>query len=638
MRRALLAPLAALFAWAADIRVRLYRRGLLPQRRLRGPVISVGNLSVGGSGKTPVVARIAAMLRDDGLPVAVLSRGHGGRFRGEALIVSDGRTVLADADTAGDEPVMLARALPGVVVAVGRRRDRVGRAVEARFGARVHVLDDGFQHLRLVRDLDLLCVDASDLADLPLPAGRLREPPAAAARADLVLASGDAGPARAGLGADRVLGLSRRAVGFCDLQGAPQPPPTRPFAFAGIARPERFFEDVGAAGRMAFPDHHRFTAADLARVAERAAGSGADAMVTTAKDAARLPAWAAPLPLLVFETEAVFSDEARLRERVLAAGRRPAMRSRPNPRLEETAAGAFARVVALLPRGASLALGRGLGRLLADLDRRHVRVALDNLAQAFPHWDAARRLRTAREVYAHFGQVLVELFWLPGRGRDEVLSLVEVEGREHVESAMAAGRGALLVTAHIGNWELHGLAHGWTFGPIGVVARPLDNPRLDRRLCALRTAGGNAVIYKRHALAQMLRTLRGGGGLAILVDQNVQEKDGIFVDFFGRPAATTTVAAALALKTGCALVPCHTELRPDGRYRVVYDPPVVPRPAAQREAEILRLTQELTRVIEGWVREVPEQWLWVHRRWKTQPPAAGSVEPPEADLSTARSA
>jgi lauroyl/myristoyl acyltransferase/tetraacyldisaccharide-1-P 4'-kinase len=623
MRGILLSPLGALFASAAEARVRLYRAGVLLQRRLRGPVISVGNLSVGGSGKTPVVARVAALLRDEGLPVAILSRGHGGRFRGEALVVSDGQSVLADAETAGDEPVMLARELPGVVVAVGRRRDRVGRAVEARFGTRVHVLDDGFQHLRLARDLDILCVDSADLVDRTLPAGRLRERPEAAARADLILMSGGGGD-RDG----RTLGLARRGLGFFDVGGDPRPAPARPLAFAAIARPERFFDDVGARGGIRFPDHHRFGPDDLRRISEQAAGAGADAIVTTAKDAVRLAGWSPPVPLLVFKTEAVVSDEGRFREIVLAAGRRPSVRRRPRPALEEGAAAAVARLVTPLPRRASLALGRSLGRFLGDLDRRHVAVALDNLAHAFPHWDGPRRLRTARGVYAHFGQVLVDLFWLAGRSREEVLALVEVEGRAHVDSAMAAGRGALLVTAHIGNWELHGLAHGWTFGPIGVVARPLDNPGLDRRLCALRTAGGNTVIYKQHALAQILRTLRRGGGVAILIDQNVQEKDGIFVDFFGRPAATTTVAAALAVKTGCALVPCHTELRADGRYRVVYDPPVAPRPAADRGDEILRLTQELTRVIEGWVREAPGQWLWLHRRWKTQPPAGV----PAADL------
>jgi len=143
---------------------------------------------------------------------------------------------------------------------------------------------------------------------------------------------------------------------------------------------------------------------------------------------------------------------------------------------------------------------------------------------------------------------------------------------------------------------------------------------LDERLTRFRALGGNTVVSKRRALAAILRALRSGQGVAILIDQNVQEQDGIFVDFFGRPAATTTVAAALALKTGCALVPTRTVLRPDGGCRVIYERPVEGPAGADRTRAIAALTQSLTTVIEGWIREFPEQWLWIHRRWKTQPP------------------
>jgi KDO2-lipid IV(A) lauroyltransferase len=136
----------------------------------------------------------------------------------------------------------------------------------------------------------------------------------------------------------------------------------------------------------------------------------------------------------------------------------------------------------------------------------------------------------------------------------------------------------------------------------------------------MRTMAGNTVIYKQRALARMLRALRGGGGIAILIDQNVQPGDGIFVDYFGRAAATTTVAAALAVKTGCALVPCRTELLKSGRYRLTYAPAVEWSRSGDRTADIACLTQRLTRQIEAWVRETPEQWLWMHRRWKTRPP------------------
>ena len=132
------------------------------------------------------------------------------------------------------------------------------------------------------------------------------------------------------------------------------------------------------------------------------------------------------------------------------------------------------------------------------------------------------------------------------------------------------------------------------------------------------------MIYKRKALAQALRTIRGGGLVAILIDQNVQERDGVFVRFFGRPACTTTAAAALALKTGCAIVPVRCPLCPDGRYRMVYGPAVEWASTGRRDEDVAALTQYLTSIIEGWVRDTPEQWLWIHRRWKTQPSAGGA--------------
>jgi Kdo2-lipid IVA lauroyltransferase/acyltransferase len=279
-----------------------------------------------------------------------------------------------------------------------------------------------------------------------------------------------------------------------------------------------------------------------------------------------------------------------------------------------------AAVVRVLPRRLSHALGRSLGRIWSDLDRRHVAVAIDNLRHAFPHWDEARLRRTARGVYVHFGQVLMDVLWLEGRSRDEVLRLIDPEGFEAIRALPGA---KVFVAAHHGHWELHGLAHGWLAAPIGVVVRPLDNPVLDARLSAVRMGSGNVLIEKRRALQQVLRLFREGVGVAFLIDQNVQEKDGVFVDFFGRPAATTTVTAALALKTGLPIVAGHTLMMPNGRYRVRYEPPLRFTPTGDRAADVVALTQRLTSMIEAWVRETPEQWLWLHRRWKTQPSKPG---------------
>lgn len=289
--------------------------------------------------------------------------------------------------------------------------------------------------------------------------------------------------------------------------------------------------------------------------------------------------------------------------------------------LEARATAVVQALVRRLPRAWTLALGRVLGRLLADLDPRHVAIASGNLQHAFPHWDESRRLLTARAVYAHLGQTLLDILWLDGRPREDLLALIDEEGRENAERARAAGRGIVFVTAHFGNWEMSGVVWGWLGEPVGVVARPLDNLALDARLNAFRARSGNIIISKRRALPDILRLLRQGRGVAMLVDQNVQEADGIFVDFFGRPAATTTAAAALAVKTGCALLPCYCEVTANGRYRLVYEPPFEWTPSGSRQDDIARVTQGLTTAIERWVRARPEQWLWIHRRWKTQPPA-----------------
>ncbi|HET7293348.1 MAG TPA: tetraacyldisaccharide 4'-kinase [Vicinamibacteria bacterium] len=322
----LLLPLGIAYGALGALRVAAYRAGLLPSLRPEGPVISVGNLSVGGSGKTPVVEWIARTLRDAALPVAILSRGYGGAYAGGPQVVSDGDGLRMDARSAGDEPVMLARALSGVPVLIGRRRDAAALLAERLFGRRVHVLDDGFQHLRLRRDLDLVCATPEDLRDWPLPAGRLREFPRSVARAHGVLLTED-GPGPGGVETWRV---TRRVLGAADLDGREQRVPRSAWLVCGIARPERFVADAAAcgvavAGRDVFRDHHRFSDSDWAGVAARAVATGAEAILTTAKDAVRLPpaARSGP-PVRVLRVGVQFADEESFRERLLRVARRAA--------------------------------------------------------------------------------------------------------------------------------------------------------------------------------------------------------------------------------------------------------------------------------------------------------------------------
>jgi len=276
---------------------------------------------VGGSGKTPVVASIATLLLERGHRPSILSRGYARRRDSDGVVVvSDGERVMAPVETTGDEPQMLARALPGVPVLVCPDRYLAGRLAETRFGATVHVLDDGFQHVQLARSLDLLIVAPADLVDRVLPSGRLREPIDAASAADAVLVPGskdEAARVATTLGVRAVFQMVNRYEAVRALAAnARTPDRMRAIAVAGIARPERFFaavreQGVDVAAEIAFPDHHWFTAKDLESIDRRAASASVGLVTTTEKDAMRIgarPRWYA-LPMHVaIEPAASFAE------------------------------------------------------------------------------------------------------------------------------------------------------------------------------------------------------------------------------------------------------------------------------------------------------------------------------------------
>ena len=254
------------------------------RRRLAAPVISIGNLTVGGSGKTPLAAEIARVLLDMRERPSILSRGYARKIRDEGVvIVSDGRSVLEGVERSGDEPQMLARGVPGAAVLVSASRYVAGRVAESRLGCTVHVLDDGFQHCDLARDIDLLVLPdaAEDMRTLPF--GRFREPLDAASAADAFFV--EAGLRSPDLEAKPRFTFTRRLGG---------PRPDRPaFAFAGIAKPERFFGDLEKAGwtltgRRSFGDHHHYSGSELEEIARAATSSGAAVILTTNKDFVRL--------------------------------------------------------------------------------------------------------------------------------------------------------------------------------------------------------------------------------------------------------------------------------------------------------------------------------------------------------------
>ncbi|MGE0592632.1 MAG: tetraacyldisaccharide 4'-kinase [Vicinamibacterales bacterium] len=371
--------LSGLYGHATQIRRSYYRRAPARRRRLARPVISVGNLTVGGSGKTPAVAALARLLLARGERPAILSRGYGRRQQtGGVVVVSDGTGALVPVEASGDEPQLLARTLPGVPVLVAASRYAAGRLAETRFDCTVSLLDDGFQHVQLERDVDLLLVSAADLDDRVLPAGRLREPLSAAHAAHALVVPADEEIARfAGLGVGAVFQARVRALPARLLQpawtpapdggslpvpgAAPAPMPSpgaavspasvpaslrvpegtsrRVVVLSAIARPERFVRTLRGEGwevaaEIACRDHHWFTADDVRRVAQAVYDSGASLVMTTEKDAMRLgdapldlPCPCAYLPIeTMLEPEAAFADwlateltRARARKRSDAA-------------------------------------------------------------------------------------------------------------------------------------------------------------------------------------------------------------------------------------------------------------------------------------------------------------------------------
>jgi KDO2-lipid IV(A) lauroyltransferase len=286
-------------------------------------------------------------------------------------------------------------------------------------------------------------------------------------------------------------------------------------------------------------------------------------------------------------------------------------------RLELLAVRVVGRFIRLLPMPAVRAAGRGLGRLAYVLDSYHRRVALENLARAFPTRSRAQRRRLARATFAHFGSLLVELLKFGTYSPDRMLATTEIDGQDRVMQAHLQGRGVLFFTGHFGYWEMQALAHPLRFkgAPLSVLARPLDNPALNDMLEAIRTATGNSVIYRQGAIRKVLRELSANHGIALLIDQHLHTPDAVYIDFFQRSAATTSALAALALRTGAPVIPVFALPLRRGRYRFIYDHPVEP-PRSEGPEAIREFTQRCTDVLEMYVRRHPDLWLWMHRRWR----------------------
>ena len=285
---------------------------------------------------------------------------------------------------------------------------------------------------------------------------------------------------------------------------------------------------------------------------------------------------------------------------------------------------ALIAIVRVTPGVIVRAAGTVLGLAFYTIDRPHRRIAERNLAAAFPSRPEAERHAIARAAFAHFGRLLFELLQFSTLSPQQMLARVEFDGEERSRLAYARGKGVLFITGHFGFWELQAMVHAVKAEPVSILARALDNPHLNRLLEQIRQGTGNTVVYRRGTIRRVMRTLQARHGVAVLIDQHIMSRDAIYVDFFERPAATTSAVAALALRTGAPVVPVFALPLGRGRYRMIYEHPIEP-PRADAPDAVREFTQRCTDVLEMYVRRHPELWLWMHRRWRDDGPANDGV-------------
>jgi KDO2-lipid IV(A) lauroyltransferase len=289
-------------------------------------------------------------------------------------------------------------------------------------------------------------------------------------------------------------------------------------------------------------------------------------------------------------------------------------------RLEYAPVWVLVRVLALMPVSVARAFGIALGQTVYLLHGRLRRAGLRNLQLAFPQMPLSERRRILRQLFSSLGRQLGVFCRLPRYNRENISQLAVYDGFENFERAHARGKGVLFLTAHFGGWEVSSFMHAVHGHPLHILVRPLDNPYLDRLVTRYRTLSGNRTIPKEDFARGMLAALRAAETVGVLMDQNMLPGQGVFVDFFGIPACTSTLMARMAMRTDAAVVPGFCLWDPVlGRYRVRFEPAVPTIRTGDEEADMVANTAAYTKVIEDYVRRYPEQWLWVHRRWKTRP-------------------
>ncbi len=284
----------------------------------------------------------------------------------------------------------------------------------------------------------------------------------------------------------------------------------------------------------------------------------------------------------------------------------------------------------VLPRSVARSLAAGITRILYALLPRLQKTAEVNLRIAFPDLSDRQRRAIVRGMLRNLGWMAAEFARFPKYNKGNIEGIVVLDGHENFLEAQKRGKGVLVLTGHIGAWELSSFAHALYGYPLHYMARPIENAKIDTLVNGYRCLSGNQPIFKNESARVMLKVLKDAGTIGILADQNTMPEEAVFVDFFGKAASTTTGIARVALHTDAAVVPGYV-IWDDrlGKYRLRFEPPVELMRTGDPERDILENTQEFTKVLEAIIRKYPDQWIWVHGRWNTRPKG----EPPLYDFS-----
>jgi Kdo2-lipid IVA lauroyltransferase/acyltransferase len=296
--------------------------------------------------------------------------------------------------------------------------------------------------------------------------------------------------------------------------------------------------------------------------------------------------------------------------------------------IEYAAAWFGLKVLGLLPRGAARCVGASFAAVAFRIRTPLRRAAAFNLTLAFPDWTDEQRNRTIRRMIQQIGWMAAEFARFPKFIHGHIESIVAIDGAENFERARLKGNGVLFLTGHMSAWELAPFAHALYGHPLHFLVRPIKNRRVDRLINRYRCLSGNQPIEKNKSARMILKVLGDGGTIGILSDHNTTREEGVFVDFFGIPASTTSGLARIALRTDATVVPGFLSWDYDRKiYRLQFEPAVELARTGLEEADVRENTARFTRVIENYIRKHPDQWLWVHKRWKTRPPGEDLIYP-----------